>query len=403
MTKVNITDGNHTIGIHALTKTDMEVIIDKFELLFDSSFGTIKYQPGLRNRKIGIKDEHTDHLPHYGANEELRASIGFHMNVPKDRIEDMFAALDIKKKCNKWLWYPRAPIQELTGKIVRCSIKPKYPIYILSKGRHKNPHTANYLMRNNIDFKIVVEPDEYDLYLLKIPKKNILKLPKKYLGLQRGGVPARNFIYHHSLKKGESHHWILDDNITTYYYAHNSFRMKCESGIAFRMLEDYMDRYENLYLCGHHYKMFAIPAANHPLIIHNTRVYSSMLIKNDIPIIEKGDLWLGKYNEDTDLSLRLLLKGLPIDVFMNITCDKLTTGCCKGGNTDTIYKEDSNGSGYLKTKELIDKYPNIAKMVDRYGRKHHFIDYKKHFGKNKLIKSLNLVNPQYDINFVLPD
>lgn len=403
MSLVKLTDrDSHNLAIHALTKEDMKVAISKLENFYDVSFGNIKFKPGLRVKKFHQKDKNTDYIPNYVPNPELAKSINFHMLIPKHDIELIFDLLDVPKKCNKWLWYPRPPHQKYYKHKVVCDIKVKYPIYILSKGRWEHPYTAQYLMDSNIDFKMVVEPQEYDEYIKKIPKDKLIKLPKKYLGHNRGGIPARNFIYHYSKEQGEHAHWCLDDNITTYYYSHNSYRMKMNSGLVFRQLEDFMDRYENLYLVGHHYKMFAIPLANHPLVIYNTRLYSSMLIRNDIPVIENGDLWLGKYNEDTDLSLRLLLKKLPSVIFMNITADKLPTGTCKGGNTDSIYKEDENGSGYLKTKAICDKYPNLSKMVDRFGRKHHFIDYTKHFSGNQLTMKGDLECPDYHIKFEPP-
>ena len=398
--RVNIGKDKHTIGIHALTENDMNVLVDKLEDLFTMKFpDNLVYKSGLQTRKQPIKTIHTEYLPHYEPNKELANSKKFYLSVDKKDIESIYKTLGLEKKCNKWIWFPRSYHKKYKDHIVECDIQNKYPIYVLSKGRWENPLTANWLMKNNIDFKIIVEKDEYDNYSKNIPEKYILVLPEEYMNKNQGGIPARNYIFHYSLSRGEKAHWILDDNISYYVYNHDSYRMKVNSAIAFRMLEDFMDRYENLYLLGHHYSMFSIPTANHSIAIHNTRVYSSILIRNDVPIIENNNLWLGKYNEDTDLSLRVLLKKLPVVLFQNMTCNKATTGG-KGGNTDTIYKEDNNGSGVLKTKELKDKYPDIVKVIKRFGRTHHYIDYIKHFKDNPLIFKKDIIDPVYDIQFV---
>ena len=36
--------------------------------------------------------------------------------------------------------------------------KPKYPIYIISKGRADIGLTANFMLKDKIDFKLVIEP-----------------------------------------------------------------------------------------------------------------------------------------------------------------------------------------------------------------------------------------------------
>jgi hypothetical protein len=65
-----------------------------------------------------------------------------------------------------------------------------YPIFIVSKGRFKNPITAKHFLKESIPFKIVVEPQEYDQYVKAVGKENVLALPFTNLGL--GSYPARN-------------------------------------------------------------------------------------------------------------------------------------------------------------------------------------------------------------------
>jgi hypothetical protein len=85
--------------------------------------------------------------------------------------------------------------------------------------------------------------------------------------------------------------------------------------------------------------------------------------------------WRGTYNEDTDLSLRVLSTGDLCTVnFNSLLSGKQTTGTMRGGNTDTIYEGGTN-SGYQKKFEM---------HVD--GRPHHYIPYTKLFKQDLVLK-----------------
>jgi hypothetical protein len=53
--------------------------------------------------------------------------------------------------------------------------------------------------------------------------------------------------------------------------------------------------------------------------------------------------------------------------------DKLKTLTQKGGNTDTIYKEE-NGL-YKKARSLEKQHPDVTTIVKKFGRVHHHVDY----------------------------
>ena len=59
--------------------------------------------------------------------------------------------------------------------------RPKYPIYIVSKGRYNTTLTANSFEKAGIDYLIVVEPQEYEQYCNKLGTKRVLKLPLQIL------------------------------------------------------------------------------------------------------------------------------------------------------------------------------------------------------------------------------
>ena len=77
-------------------------------------------------------------------------------------------------------------------------MNPKYPIYIVSKGRANSRLTSKSLELMNVPYRIVVEPQEYDDYAAVINPNKILVLP--FSNLEQGSIPARNWVWEHSIK-----------------------------------------------------------------------------------------------------------------------------------------------------------------------------------------------------------
>lgn len=124
--------------------------------------------------------------------------------------------------------------------------------------------------------------------------------------------------------------------------------------------------------------------ANIPPFYPNTRIYSCILIKNDIPY-----RWRGRYNEDTDLSLRALVDGWCTVLFNAFIIDKMTTMTMKGGNTDELYKDD----GRLKMAESLKaQHPHLVKITRKWGRWQHHVNYDV-FKRNKLKLKPGIVMP----------
>jgi hypothetical protein len=261
------------------------------------------------------------------------------------------------------------------------SMNPKYPIYVISKGRWDSRLTCRALDRMNVPYRIVIEPQEYDNYAEFIKSDKILVLPFSNLG--EGSIPARNWVWEHSIKEGHQRHWILDDNMRAFYRLNNNKRDYIGDGTSFKVAEDFVDRYENVGMSGFNYTTFAQERQKIPPFYLNTRIYSCILIKNDLP-----HRWRGRYNEDTDLSLRILKDGLCTILFNSFLVDKMQTMVMKGGNTDSVYNSDDNRLSFAKS--LQEQHPDVVKVTWKFDRWHHQVNY-DYFKKNKLIKKEGLV------------
>jgi len=262
----------------------------------------------------------------------------------------------------------------------RYKMNPKYPVYIISKGRWESRLTSKCLERFNVPYHIVIEPQEYSEYASVIDKKKILVLPFSNLG--QGSIPARNWVWEHSISIGAKRHWILDDNISTFYRLNKNLKIRMSSGIMFRIVEDFTERYENVVLSGMNYQYLCAQTQPYPPFYLNTRVYSCILILNELPF-----RWRGKYNEDTDLSLRALKKGYCTILVNAFLCNKITTMVMKGGNTDELYIQNDEMDGRLLMAQSLSKqHPDVSKVIWKWGRWQHHVDYRKFKLNNKLIK-----------------
>ena len=276
-------------------------------------------------------------------------------------------------------------------------MNPRYPVYIISKGRHESRHTSKALEQKNIPYHIVIEPQEYDQYAAVINPEKIKVLPFSNLG--QGSIPARNWVWEDSIARGFDRHWILDDNIRDFYRLNKNIKYRVADGTIFYAAEDLVDRYKNVAISGFQYEMF-VPRKKkcNPLIL-NTRIYSCILINNQIPY-----RWRGRYNEDTDLSLRALKDRWCTILFCAFLADKIATMTVKGGNTEELYKLDGKTDGrYLMAKSLKDQHPDVTKIVQKWGRWQHEVDYSL-FKRNKLILKQNIKIPdkpnEYGMIFV---
>lgn len=254
-------------------------------------------------------------------------------------------------------------------------MNPRYPIYVISKGRWESRLTVKALLERDIPFKIVIEPQEFNEYAAVIDKRKILVLPFSNLG--QGSIPARNWVWEHAIEHGAKWHWILDDNIRAFLRLYRNVKYYTASGTTFRVIEDFVNRYTNIGQAGMQYHMFA-PRKNKNVrpIILNTRIYSCILIRNDLPY-----RWRGRYNEDTDLSLRILKDGLCTVLFQAFLAVKQATMTMKGGNTDELYKADGRIEMALSLQR---QHPDVVTVVKKFRRLQHQVDYRP-FKVNRLI------------------
>lgn len=267
--------------------------------------------------------------------------------------------------------------------------KTKYPVYVLSKGRYDCCLTAKFLIEDNVDFYLVVETEEYEKYRKSFPTANILVLPPEKSN--KGAVSTRNWIWSHSISNGHERHWEFDDNIRMIVRLHKGKRIRCNAGVAIRIVEDYTDRYENIAISGFNYTMFVMDDCKYQFFV-NCHVYSGMLIRNHMPY-----RWRLAYNADTDLCLQVLHDKWCTVSFNQFSIHKMATMTMKGGNTKRY-----QGDGRYKMAKILEMtWPQYVKTSWKFGRPQHSVAWPKYF-KQPLIRKKNIdwskvAETKYDI------
>ena len=274
---------------------------------------------------------------------------------------------------------------------------PKYPVYIISKGRHESMYTSRSLARMHVPHYIAIEPQDEANYEACLDtfgiREYVTLLIAPFSNHGDGPGRARNWCWDHSMAMGAKRHWVMDDNITDFYRLHENVRIRVGSGVCFKIMEDFVDRYKNVKIAGPQYRFFCAPNQKYPPYVKNTRIYSCLLIENDCK-----HRWRSRYNEDTDICLNVLKDGDCTVQFNAFLQGKGATQTLKGGNTEEFYhkeigydaetgeaiqadetlevKDRYNVAGTVaKSQMLVDMHPDVAKMVFRYGRWHHHVNY----------------------------
>lgn len=286
----------------------------------------------------------------------------------------------------------KAPAKSRSG----TELHPRFPIFIVSKGRAQYMVTSCVLSSLGVEHYIVVEPSEVEAYQKAIDERELLatvvpldmSYKERYetcddLGLSRstGPGPARNFAWDKSIELGFDWHWVMDDNIRPFRRLNRNEKVKVADGAMFYIMEAFVLRYSNVGMAGPNYFMFASARTKMKPFTPNTRIYSCNLIRNDVPF-----RWRARYNEDTILSLDMLKSKWCTVQFNAFLQEKMQTQLLKGGNTGEFYHVEGkaeHGKKYADTGTLaksqmqVKVHPDVSKIVWRYGRIHHYVDYSR--------------------------
>lgn len=372
--------------IHTHNRKKVEEILNNINLKYKVVENYFKFE--------NLDNEHYFNLPEFRWSENLteRKMIQVDLNTDEEK-ELFFKSFGVKPTKKSYIHFELNPhpLSEYEYEYTH-QIQPKYPIYVITKGRWEKTLTIDTLEDMGVDFYICVEPKEYDNYSSnpKVDKNKILVLPENFSERGQGAVPVRNFCWEHSVQNGFEKHWQLDDNIQWFFRWNQNIQKKVRDGVFFRIMEDFSDRYENLGLTSCQYKSFipGIDTGRQQFIV-NTRAYSCILINSQLLDQRLEERWRGRYNDDTDLTLRVLSTGdLTTVNFHTLLSGKQTSGSMKGGMQE-VYENHSHSGYQKKFDSLKEQWGDLVTLTNKRhvdGRPHHIIQYTKHFTQKLKLK-----------------
>lgn len=363
-----------------------------------------KAKPQAQQTLFDVQPNWKDHWWGMPAFEQVDArptkTISVHF-LTMDDFYEFCAALNVKLTPKSLsLWYP--PQQRMNGEFlyVGPQADTRYPVCIPSKSRWDNHKTAAALDKMGVSYRFFVEESEATEYQNAVGAERVVVMPFHDLG--QGSIPARNFIWDWAASQGYKRHWVMDDNIVNFKRITNNRRVRVRTGRFFQAIEDFVDRYENIALAGPHHDGFIKDRYPHkPPVIWNRRIYSCILVDTSLPY-----RWRGKYNEDTDLSLRVLKDGYCTALFAALTMHKPTTAGgkgkpMKGGNTDTVYATTDHRLAFAQS--LQEQHPDVVEVTWKFNRWHHHVDYTP-FKNNQPILRADITpkvgNDEYEMRLV---
>lgn len=236
-------------------------------------------------------------------------------------------------------------------------------IYIPSKGRADNCLTANLLLKEGVEFNIVVEPTDFPLYAAKYGERRLVMLDKCNGGLGY----ARNWCKKISIERGEKFHWQLDDDVKSFRVRENGKNIYSNANVCLGDAEQYAFKFSNIGTAGLTHMMFAWTYKRS--VVCNRQCCSVVLVNNAVPIS-----WRSGVIEDTDYALQLLFRGARKTstpeprwctlTFSKLIYDPMATNSMKGGCTEIQHANGGRARTCIATQRL---WPNVLKLKNQYG------------------------------------
>lgn len=228
--------------------------------------------------------------------------------------------------------------------------KTEHPIFIPSKGRAGNCRTADRLVTLGCpNFKIVVEPNDYDGYAAHYSTDHLLTLDVN----DHGCGYARQWIKAHSVACGDQFHWQIDDDLTFKRRINgknvtrhdDAIKMLCE-------IEDVVGRFTNIGIAGLRHETFAYTMKD-PVTV-NRQPASCVLVNNSTKARYRRGIV-----EDTDYAMQVLVEGFCTLIFNRLMYTQPSQGTQAGGHTGSVEFDDPMKD---QNRELVRKWPGAFQI-----------------------------------------
>jgi len=243
----------------------------------------------------------------------------------------------------------------------------KYPVYILSKGRHDSVMTHKTLIEHGIDnYKIFVEPQDYDAYATIHEEENLVNIEHNDLGISY----VRNYIGDYARKHDHEMYWMMDDDFRNFRRQHENRNVVIETNRALAAVESVVDRYANIGIAGIIHIAYAFAKTEHVSV--NRLAAGCFLMNARLPF-----KWRADVVEDIDITLQTLeSREWCTLIFNRLMFDTPPTGTKAGGNMLNQFKDDNRYKTYVRT---MDAWPDRFKVSEVKGPKQYTLRHTRRF------------------------
>lgn len=204
----------------------------------------------------------------------------------------------------------------------------QYTIYVPTKGRAGISNTVTTLNKDNINYVLVVEPQEYDLYSKVYPEQRILRLDANDKGLWY----SRNYIKEYSRSIGEKKHWQMDDDLEKFFIRklNGTTNTPTTPSMCISIVEKCTDMFSNVAISGMDGPAYAFSKKYGVQL--NRDVGGCVLVNNAVDA-----KWEYRAAEDVHYTLTVLEAGYCTLRFFHVTVESSPSMKNPGGCTTVDY------------------------------------------------------------------
>ena len=206
-----------------------------------------------------------------------------------------------------------------------------YPVYIPSRHRADKPITTKGFDQDNIPYRLLVEPHDYDSYRTRYRDEQLVQLPKDNQGI----AYVRNYALEHAKAAGYDYFWMFDDDIRSYQIRRGGKQHHTNPRHLLALLEHVTNQYDNIGGSCIAHSAFNFSQDSKAPVVYNSQIYCAELITTQAQARFQPGV-----ADDIDFSMQLLTEGWVTLVYKRIGFTSAVSGSNTGGLLDGEYQDD---------------------------------------------------------------
>tara|TARA_R110000787_G_scaffold54657_1_gene126942 strand:- start:1016 stop:1789 length:774 start_codon:yes stop_codon:yes gene_type:complete len=232
-------------------------------------------------------------------------------------------------------------------------------LLIPSKERAEKNYLYNQIQENNVEYKIFVEPQDYNKYIEIHDQKNIVIIEQNNMGI----AYVRNSILSWAVSNNIKRYWTLDDDIGSFYHREGTKMIKDNINVLEKAEKQFIENDFGIYALE--YQQFAWSAGEREF---SKNSYMDCCVCIDVEKAKKSNI---KYRtkfalkEDRDFAMQFIKNGYETarSTLYAFSCPK--NGSNKGGLYE-VYSYNDREKETAAVKRLIEEWgDHCVKLIEK--------------------------------------